>query len=106
MKRIHGLCKHLLAVEAYEQKKEGMGKEPTILTSKDVQTRKQQEKKKRKEILASEEREAVYARIKLYVEQHTGCTAVHLISLFGEEPVQDMLRLGELYEHQGKIQLL
>jgi hypothetical protein len=52
------------------------------------------------------EQDALYEAITSYVRVRGSVDSIDLIEKFGEEPVNDLIRLGELTEENGIIRIL
>jgi hypothetical protein len=101
MKPIGGICKHINFVDESVQKKQ-----PTVIT-KDVKKELQRQKKE-KSIIENkrEEKKERYKEIISFVATRGEVPSYTLFEQFGEEPVQDLIRLGELIESKGMIRVL
>ena len=101
MRKIGGICKHINAVEEYIV--HGRKKEPTVI---DVKKRKKELKRKGRQITEIEEKEKAYNEILEFVKKNKEVESLVLLKKFGEEHVDDLIRLGELIEENGRIRIL
>ena len=106
MAKIEGICKHINAVQEKETKHGTKIKEPSVLYKTDVKKRKQDLKKKRQATAKKDKLESKYQTIIDYVRVRGSVDSITLIEKFGEDIVDDMLRLGELLEENGQIKIL
>jgi predicted nucleic acid-binding Zn finger protein len=103
MKRIQGICKHISAVEDFVHK---TSKVKTTLTKDEVRITARQRKSAAKERQSETVRQEKFAKIIAYVRLRGEVQIIDLIAFFGEESVQDLIRLGELLEKSGKVSVL
>lgn len=101
MHKIGGICKHINAVE-----EKGHKVEPTVLTKQIKDAKKKAIKKTAKKQKEKENKDEIYQAIVEYVRVRGEVDAIELISHFGEEPVNDCIRLGELIEENGVVRVL
>ncbi|MBU1975941.1 MAG: SWIM zinc finger family protein [Nanoarchaeota archaeon] len=102
MRKIGGICKHINAVEEYVSGEE----HPTVLTKDEKKKRQKHVKELGKHAKEIDEKEKKYSEIISYVKEQREVDSISLIEKFGQEYVDDMIRLGELLEKDGKIRLL
>lgn len=101
MKRIGGICKHISAVE-----ERSAGIAPTVVTKEMRHAREKELRKDAKSRSEAEEKKKAYDSITSYIRVRGTMDTIDLINVFGEDAVNDLIRLGELIEKAGKVRVL
>lgn len=102
MRHIGGVCKHIVAAEDSLKS----DKPPSVIDKEYLKNRQKRAKELGQYEAEQERKERVYDELVLFVREKKEAYSTEVIDRFGADALDDMIRLGEITEKDGKIRLL